>query len=564
MSQFISGLLLFCFFFAQIMPLYSVEDIYKLTEVYTPKTYELEESRKICFFPFREKKVDDTPSQPSSQDYLSRGIPAILVTEIRKIGHIYDDNIIANVIRHPMNLDAKKPKKTKEKSTSLRALDQGGLSGASRRKILYSADDLDEIISGKKSLLPLSDPRYIPLVVEFFREHSFSPEPEDAFRLGSEKNCSYVVTGEYHKTGEDSLVSQYELTYLWNGKVVKNSYTSSFIRAFQELNPLAEKLRKNLIQKEMSKLSVDSEDQTGALVFLDGVYIGKTPILDFPITVGKHEILVTKKDLSEYYQAFEVSRSQAKKISAKLTANPRTSYLTVHSEPEGADVYLGIEKIGTTPLIRAKVPPGKNRLRVGKEEYIDHFTGVSLAVGKEHKENIVLRPGDTEIYYLNKNYVFLDYDYKDFATYSLFASLIFYAGHAYYQMRANRAIDSLRPEIQILNLSQFQNFYFASPNLAVAAVLYEEQKIRKIKDEARNYRRISGDLGMDRQGGKFQGGLMIYGMGLMIITSLSFFLLGIDKESFDIGFDPGTGKQSSPFQVDNSEARGHFQYNFRF
>lgn len=561
MNRYISGLLLFCFFFAQLMPLYSVDDIYKLTELYTPKTYELEESRKICFFPFREKEADDTPSESSSQDYLSRGIPAILVTEIRRMGHVYDSNIVANVIRHPMNLDSKKPKK---KTSTRLTLDQDGLPQVNRRKSQYSADDLEEIISGKNSVLPLSDPRYIPLEVEFFRDNSSRPEPEAAYRLGSEKGCFYVVTGEYYKIGEDSLVSQYELTNLWNGKIIKKSHTTSFVRAFQELNPLADSLRKNLIHKEMSKLSIDSGDQTGALVFLDGVYIGKTPILDFPVTLGKHEILVTKKDWVEYSKVIEVSRSQTEKVTAKLTPNPRTAYLTVYSEPEGAEVYLGIEKIGTTPLIRAKVPPGKNRLRVGKEEFIDHFTGVSLTVGKEHKEKIILRPGDTETYYLNKDYLFLDYDSKDFATYSLFASLLFYAGHAYYQMRANQAIESLRPEIQILNLSQLQNLYFASPNLAIGGLLYEEQKIRKIKDEARNYRRISGDFGMDRQGGKFQGGLMIYGMGLMILTSLSFFLLGLDKESFDIGFDPGTGKQFSPFETSKSEAKGHFQYNFRF
>lgn len=80
------------------------------------------------------------------------------------------------------------------------------------------------------------------------------------------------------------------------------------------------------------------------------------------------------------------------------------------------------------------------------------------------------------------------------------------------------------------------------------------------------YRRISGDLGLERgPEGRAQDGWMLRGMAFMLATSLTFLFLGLDRETIDIGFDPGGDR--NPGSIWNSaqgEARGHIRYNFRF
>jgi hypothetical protein len=54
---------------------------------------------------------------------------------------------------------------------------------------------------------------------------------------------------------------------------------------------------------------------------------------------------------------------------------------------------------------------------------------------------------------------------------------------------------------------------------------------------------------------------MLYGAAFMVATGLTFYFLGLDQETLDIGFDPGIGTVT-PNQY--SEAKGHIHYNFRF
>jgi hypothetical protein len=470
MKKFISFILVSIFFSLHIAPILAVDDIYKLSEVYTPGSKEVEESRTICIYPFRNAVKSQTRSSKSessdlsSDEYLARGIPAILVTETRKMGLVYDENVVTEVVRHQMGKNDKKKKK--EKVSTLRQLQDGGLDPAKKRKLEYTDEEWDDILTGKKELKPAEDPRYIPLKVQFFRSFEYSPEKEEAFRLGYKNKCFYVVTGEFNSSGEDRLVSTFELTFLWDGKVVTQSHQTSFIRAFQEMNPLAEKLKKSLVNKDFSIISVSTGSRSGALVFLDDVYIGKTPVKNYPTTLGKHEILVTEKGYEEIREEFNLTKNSPKNFSFILKPLPKDSYISVASDPPGAEVYLGIEKLGETPLNKVKVPVGKNRLRVSKEDHIDYFTGVDQKEGINHKHSVTLRSGNSEIYYKNRDYVFLDYTYKEFSTFSLWSALIFYAGHIYYQVQARNQEESVRANIQIVNYQAFQDLSAQNPNAA--------------------------------------------------------------------------------------------------
>jgi hypothetical protein len=560
MKRYTAFIAIFCFLILEISPLLSVDEMYNLSEFYSPKVVEVEESRKICFYPLRTatKEIGD-------MEYLSRGIPSILVTELRKLGYVYDENIVYNVIRHSMGnpKDPSNPKNKVDtaKTKNKRILDGENKSKVVRRKLEYNQEEIDSILSNQTKVFPANDPRYIPLEVEYDRENKNPPEQEAVYRISSKRNCNYAVTGEFSLNGTESVSVQFELTNLFNGKIEKFSQSTSVKRAFQELTPLVTSLKKYLMKKDLAELSVDTKSLVGALVFVDGIYLGKTPLQNVTITSGSHELLVTYKDYSEYKSEFSASVNQHKLVSADLIPNPKTAFISVESEPSGAEVFIGIEKIGETPLKKIAVSPGKNRLRVGKLDYIDHFQGIDLDPGKEEKFKVSLKVGKSEPYYLSKDYVFLDYTHKDFLVYSVYGALLFYAGNIYLQLQANRLTDSLRPQIQIQSLSQAQVLYGQNPDLAIGVYMFEEYKIRKVKAEAEYYNNLAGNIGFGRTKKKLHGGAMLYGALFMVVTGLTFYYLGLDDESIDIGFDPGF---TTPVAGVASEAKGHILYNFRF
>ena len=72
-------------------------------------------------------------------------------------------------------------------------------------------------------------------------------------------------------------------------------------------------------------------------------------------------------------------------------------YLTLRTEP-WADVYLGAEKLGTTPLIRAPVPSGKRTLLL-KNEKVGFSRKLNLTIepGKELKQAVVVEQGAIKV-----------------------------------------------------------------------------------------------------------------------------------------------------------------------
>lgn len=561
MKKLFSSTLILCILFAQVSPILSVDELYNLSSYYSPQLVTVEKERKFCFYALRTKSEDIGDLQ-----YLSRGIPSIILTEVRKLGYVYDENLVYDVVRHTMG-NPKDPSNTKEKQgldnnlSNKRVLDGGGLNASLQRKLEYKQEELDAILSNKKKELPSKDPRYIPLTVEYERDKALAIESEDVYRYGHKKNCSYGLTGEFSKTSSGSIVVNLELTNLLNGKVTKYTHSTSIERSLQEMLPLADKIKKTLIQKQLAYISIQTNPISGALVFVDGNYIGKTPLEKTSLPFGRHEILITHKDYQEYKSELELLPEQSKSISVDLISNQRSAFISVSSEPSGADVYLGVEKIGQTPLAKVSVPAGKNRLRIAKEEFIDHYQGIDLAIAETGKFKVTLKPGKSEAYYLNKDYVFLDYTHKDFMVYSVWGALLFYAGNIYFQLQANKLRDSLRPEIQINSLAQAQALFSQNNNLAVATILYEEIRIREVKSQIRDYNRIAGNIGFGRTRSQARGGLMLYGAAFMVATGLTFYFLGLDQETLDIGFDPGIGTVT-PNQY--SEAKGHIHYNFRF
>jgi hypothetical protein len=98
------------------------------------------------------------------------------------------------------------------------------------------------------------------------------------------------------------------------------------------------------IPEEEGYIKVESEP-SGADVYLDGDYEGRTPIA-LPVSPGEHEIKCAKSGYNDYYDDMRVEAGEPKEVWCELEPIPEEEgYIKVESEPSGADVYLDWEYV---------------------------------------------------------------------------------------------------------------------------------------------------------------------------------------------------------------------------
>ncbi len=99
-----------------------------------------------------------------------------------------------------------------------------------------------------------------------------------------------------------------------------------------------------------------TSDPPGASVYLDGEYIGETPLFRIKVEANvPHTVRVELADHVIWDQTFTVSPDESLNLSASLVPVIRYGYLDVESEPSSASIYLDGEYLGRTPLFRTKV-----------------------------------------------------------------------------------------------------------------------------------------------------------------------------------------------------------------
>ena len=133
--------------------------------------------------------------------------------------------------------------------------------------------------------------------------------------------------------------------------------------------------------------------ETGFIVKVDGVVVGKTPIIDLRLLRGEHSLEII------YGQTAAWQRSTSNQIIYITTGDtlrldiPRLKTYFIQSTPFGAAVYLDDQKIGETPLYVELPTAGGCMLRFEKKGYLtthikcDSGTDASIQVNlRENKE----------------------------------------------------------------------------------------------------------------------------------------------------------------------------------
>ena len=537
-SRIIKSLFIFFLFSGSV---FANDDYFEFLEQYLPEKVEFEKSRKLCVFPFRNK------SEQEKFQYLSNGIPSVIISNLNGFKYVYDPDVLENVVFHSFG-------------------EPNNQTTAKTRKPAMNRDTLKELNSGAKEVLPEKDPRYIKLDVGLISMEK-APLFEANLELGRKNKCFYVITGEYITSSSDSLIINLEFTYRKNGKVEKLTETTSLRRAYQEMNSLGFKIKKMLFNKEMATIQVETGEELDALVFIDGHYAGKTPLEKSDVAAGRHAISITKEGFEKIDRVVNLKKESTSKYSFPLTKLEKKGLLSVKSNPPGASVYLGLTYLGDTPLKDITVPLGQNRIRITKDDHIDYYSGIEVEVGKTFSVNANLKEGKTEDYYKNRLKVFLDYTYFDFSQYSIYSVVLFYAGYQYWNYRVNVHKDSLRGLLyssssgtslqgQVLGelglISIYQTYYSGddeASRLGFSSFIYFQRRIvdqnEKKSDELRSYRDASA-----------------VGAVSMLVLAGGFYSLGVDCDAFEFAISPPFQNISNPIAPVSVESYAKFNYRF--
>ena len=139
------------------------------------------------------------------------------------------------------------------------------------------------------------------------------------------------------------------------------------------------------ISPKLTKLSslVITSDPAGADVYIDGKFMGKTPLEVPSLSPGQVKISITRAGYSDWQTDVDLTEGIRKEVNASLAGT--FGSLSVTSNPAGAQVFANGQPIGVTPLISKRTSAGSVEVKVVKEDFAEWRTTTHIAAGKESK-----------------------------------------------------------------------------------------------------------------------------------------------------------------------------------
>lgn len=140
---------------------------------------------------------------------------------------------------------------------------------------------------------------------------------------------------------------------------------------------------------------------SGALVYLDGAYQGKTPpgayLNIYTVTTGSHVILLSRTGYQDYTGEVQVSAAQNTRLSITLTPNPQPTKgsISITSSPSGAEAFVDNIYRGITPLMVDNLDAGSHVVLLKLGGHSDWQSTVQVAAGQVNQISATMAPGPT-------------------------------------------------------------------------------------------------------------------------------------------------------------------------
>ncbi|MCL5036548.1 MAG: PEGA domain-containing protein [Chloroflexi bacterium] len=146
-----------------------------------------------------------------------------------------------------------------------------------------------------------------------------------------------------------------------------------------------------------------TSDPAGAEVYMDGAFIGNTPLLS-DVPAGKHNLSIGLSGYNTGYRTVTVTPGVNSRAHVGLsriapppatrpapkytptpepTAEPQKSTLSITTQPEGATVYIDGEKVGKSPIDGKEVAPGNRNIRLVLSGYSESNVSVYVSPGED-------------------------------------------------------------------------------------------------------------------------------------------------------------------------------------
>ena len=126
---------------------------------------------------------------------------------------------------------------------------------------------------------------------------------------------------------------------------------------------------------------------TESKIYVDGQEVGSNGYATIDLKLGEHVYSVECDDyFAEKNKVIKLTKNQRINVNLK----PLFGFITVNSDPAGADVYIDGKRVGVTPYIKKKIKRGQHNIELQKNGYNTHAELVDIDVSEEKTLDIPL------------------------------------------------------------------------------------------------------------------------------------------------------------------------------
>lgn len=140
----------------------------------------------------------------------------------------------------------------------------------------------------------------------------------------------------------------------------------------------------NLKPIQQEKISIVT-NPSGAKLFINGRIVNNSPVENYPLNAGKHQVRIEKTGFLIIDTTISVSKDAGKQFSFTLSKDPNFKgfgILKIDTQPAGAIVILNGEVAGQTPYENKELPVSDYQLVLKQNGFADYTESFKLLANK--------------------------------------------------------------------------------------------------------------------------------------------------------------------------------------
>jgi hypothetical protein len=131
---------------------------------------------------------------------------------------------------------------------------------------------------------------------------------------------------------------------------------------------------------------------TGANVYLDGIYNGRTQQYIDGVPPGQHQVRVEKTGYQPWISTVQVTAGARTNVQADLVAAPTFGTVSVTSTPTGAHIYLDGTYMGSSPRVLSGIAQGSHLVELELAGYNEWSTRIKVVADQVSYVSTTLAP----------------------------------------------------------------------------------------------------------------------------------------------------------------------------